>query len=68
MSHLKPQETAEVGDWVIMRVLVAGRGKSSGLESTAEFFRAWSLLDGKPHRCFVRSTRAEALEAVGLAE
>jgi ketosteroid isomerase-like protein len=44
--RFEPQETTEVGDWVIMRVLVAGRGKSSGVESTAEFFHAWSLLDG----------------------
>jgi ketosteroid isomerase-like protein len=64
--RFEPQETTELGDWVIMRVLVAGRGKSSSVESTAEFFHAWSVLDGKPHRCFVRSTRAEALKAVGL--
>ena len=48
------------------RVIVSGRGNTRGIETKAEFFHAWRLGDGKPHRCFVRSTRSEALEAVGL--
>ena len=28
----------------------------------------WTFRDGKPCQCFVRSTRDEALKAVGLAE
>jgi hypothetical protein len=60
--RIVPQEATEAGD----RVIVSGRGKTSGIETKAEFFHAWRLGDGKPHRCFVRSTRSEALEAVGL--
>jgi ketosteroid isomerase-like protein len=65
--RFEPQESTEAGDCVIMRVRVSGRGKASGAETTAEFFHAWTVRDRKPYRCFVRSTRAEALEAVGLA-
>src|SRR3954465_11704645 len=45
--RFEPQEATEAGDFVIMRVLVSGRGKSSGIDSTAEYFDAWTLRDGK---------------------
>jgi hypothetical protein len=51
-----------------MRVRVSGRGKTSGIEMTTQFFHVWAFRDGKPWGCFVRSTRDEALKAVGLAE
>ena len=62
--RLEPQDVEEVGDCVLMRVRVSGRGRSSGLEMTTEFFHAWEFRDGKPCRCFVRSTRDDALRAV----
>jgi hypothetical protein len=34
---------------------------------TTHFFHVWTFRDGKPWRCIVRSTREEALRAVGLA-
>jgi uncharacterized protein len=64
----EPQEITEDGDYVIMRVRVLGRGKVSGVEAATEFFHAWTVRDGKPHRCVVRSSRAEALEAIRLLE
>jgi ketosteroid isomerase-like protein len=63
--RFKPQEVDEVGDCVVMRVRVFGRGKRSGIETTTEFFHAWTFRDGKPCRCFVRSTREDALKATG---
>ena len=66
--RLEPKEVDKVGDCVLMRVRVSGRGKRSGVEMTTEFFHVWTLRDGKPWRCFVRSTRDEALNAVGLEE
>jgi ketosteroid isomerase-like protein len=66
--RLEPQEVDEVGNCVLMRVGVSGRGKSSGAVMTTEFFHAWTFRDGKPCRCFVRSTRAAALQAVTLKE
>ena len=66
--RLEAQEVDEVGNCVLMRVRVSGRGKRSRIEIGTEFFHAWTLRDGKPWRCFVRSTRDDALKAVGLAE
>src|SRR5437763_11685479 len=62
--RFEPQEATGAGEHVIMRVCVSGKGKTSGISTTGEFFHAWTMRDGKPHRCIVRSSRAEALEAV----
>ena len=65
--RLEPQDADAIGDFVFMRVQVSGVGKATRLEMTTQFFHAWTFRDGKPWRCFVRSTREEALKAVGLA-
>ena len=67
-ARLEPQDVDEVGDFVLMRVRVSGRGKTTGLEMTTQFFHAWAFRDGKPWRCFVRSKRDAALEAAELKE
>jgi len=59
-----PEEAAEAGNYVIMRVRVSGKGKASGIETTMTFFHAWSVCDGQPRRCVVRSTQAEALQTL----
>src|SRR5438067_648064 len=64
----RPVEVAGVGDGVIMRVRLSGVGKVSGVPVATEFFHAWTLRDGKPHTCVVRTARADALKAVGLEE
>jgi ketosteroid isomerase-like protein len=64
--RLEPQDVEEVGDSLLMRVLISGRGKRTGIEMTTEFFHAWTFRDGKLCRCFVRSTREAALNAAGL--
>jgi len=66
--RFEPQEVDEVDSSVLMRVRISGRGKRSGLQMTTEFFHVWTLRDGKPWRCCVRSTRNEALEAARLSE
>jgi ketosteroid isomerase-like protein len=66
--RLEPQDVDGIGDFVFMGVRVSGRGKTSGIEMTTQFFHVWTFRDGRPWRCFVRSTRDEALKAVGLAE
>ncbi len=66
--RFRPEEITPVGDCVLMRVALWGRGKGSGVESTLHVFHSWTVRDGKAHQCFVRTTRAEALEAVGLSE
>ena len=64
--RLEPQGVDEVGDFVVMRVRVSGRGRTTGLEMTTQFFHAWTFRDGRAWQCFVRSTREEALIAVGV--
>jgi ketosteroid isomerase-like protein len=65
--RLELQDADAIGDFVFMRVRVSGVGKVTRLEMTTQFFHAWTFRDGKPWRCIVRSTREEALKAVGLA-
>jgi hypothetical protein len=44
------------------------RGKTSGVEVDMRHWHVWTLRDGKAVRWRVLSTRAEALEAVGMSE
>jgi ketosteroid isomerase-like protein len=64
--QFEPLDVREAGSGVVMRVRVSGKGRASGIETASEFFHAWTLLDGKPYRCFVRSTEAEARKAARL--
>jgi ketosteroid isomerase-like protein len=64
--QFEPLDVRAAGGGVVMRVRVTGKGRASGIETATEFFHAWTMLDGKPHRCFVHSTEADALKAVGL--
>ena len=64
--RFEPEEATEIDGCVIIRVRVSGRGRTSGVETANEWFHAWTVRQGKPHRCFVRTTRAAALKAVGL--
>ena len=59
-------EASEVDDRVIMRIGVSGKGRASGINASAEFFHLWTLRDGQPYQCFVRSSRAEAIRALEL--
>src|SRR5947209_3205855 len=43
--HLEPQDAEAVGSFVLMRVRVSGRGKTTGLEMTTDFFHAWAFRD-----------------------
>jgi ketosteroid isomerase-like protein len=65
--RLEPQDVDAIDDFVFMRVRVSGVAKTTRLEMATQFFHAWTFRDGKPWRCIVRSTREEALKAVGLA-
>jgi hypothetical protein len=64
----EPLDMSACGAGVIMRVRVSGMGKASGARLATDLFHAWTLRDGKPHRCVVRASRAEALRAAGLEE
>jgi hypothetical protein len=66
--RFEPLEVTSVGVCVIVRVGLSGTGRASGIPVSREFFHAWALRDGKPQRCVVRSTWAEAVRAVGVGE
>jgi ketosteroid isomerase-like protein len=53
---------------VLMEIRLWGVAKGSGIETERAVFHVWRFQDGKPQRCEVYANRAEALEAVGLAE
>ena len=66
--RFEPQEIEEAGDRVVVRMRAWGRGRVSGISGDRLEFHAWTVRDGKAYQCFVRASRAEALEAVGLRD
>jgi hypothetical protein len=66
-TRFEPQDVNSVGNCVLMRVRVSGRGNRSGIEITTDLFHVWTFKDRKPHKCFVCYAPDEALKAVGQA-
>jgi ketosteroid isomerase-like protein len=62
--RLEPQRVEEHGAYVVIQVRVSGKGKTSGIELSTQYFHAWSLRDGRPQCCVVRSSPSEALEVL----
>ena len=62
------EELIDAGENVVVATREYGRGKGSGLKLDRLTFGIWTLREGKVVRIQFRSTRAEALEAVGLRE
>ena len=58
----------DAGDEVIVPTREYGRGKGSGVALERPTFGVWTMRDGKVVLIRFYSTRAEALEAVGLSE
>ena len=63
-----PEEFVDSGDCVVVTVRLRGRGRGSGIEIGALFYDVYTVRDGKIVRMDQFTERAEALEAVGLAE
>jgi ketosteroid isomerase-like protein len=59
---------SEVGDHVIADVRIRATGKSSGADVVWDHCQVWTFRDGRVVRWLLANDRAEALEAVGLAE
>ena len=62
------EEIIDAGDDVIVATREFGRGKGSGLQLDRLTFGIWTVRQNKVVRIQFRSTKAEALEAVGLGE
>ena len=63
-----PEESVDSGDRVLVTVLSRGRGRVSGIEVEARFYRVYTLRDRKIIRMDEFAQRAEALKAAGLSE
>ena len=58
----------DAGDKVVVGYRVSGRGKGSGVEIEMARWNVYGISNGLVIRVEIFETRAEALEAVGLAE
>jgi ketosteroid isomerase-like protein len=67
--RLELEEIIDAGDRVVVFAAVRGRGAESGADvGTPSFPQVWTLGDdGRPLRVEMYTSRAEALEAVGLS-
>jgi ketosteroid isomerase-like protein len=66
--ELTYEETIEVGDRVLLRTHVSGRGRGSGVEVNTRSYMLWTLQGSKVVRMDEFTERADALEAAGLRE
>jgi ketosteroid isomerase-like protein len=66
--RVEPQEYIDAGDQVIVVAHLVGRGKSSGVDVEREWSYVWTLRGGRAQRMEAYADRAQALNAVGLAE
>jgi ketosteroid isomerase-like protein len=62
------EEIIDAGENVVVAAREYGRGKGSGVQLDRLTFGIWTLREAKVVRIQFRSTKAEALEAVGLRE
>ena len=62
--ELIPEAFADLGDRVVVTVLLRGRGRGSGIEVDARFYDVYTLRDGKIVRMDQFADESEALAAV----
>jgi ketosteroid isomerase-like protein len=60
------EELIEGPEGVFMRLLMQGRGRTSGVDVEQPIFNVWEVRDGKPFRCRVLFSEDEARRAAGL--
>jgi hypothetical protein len=66
--RFEPQEYIDAGEQVVVIARLVGRGKTSGVEVTRTWAYLWTLRERKALRMVGYADRAQAFEAVGLAE
>jgi ketosteroid isomerase-like protein len=66
--HTVPHEFRDLGDRVLMRARMEGRGKESGATVGAPFGLVFDFRDGKISRLRSYLDQAEASRAAGLAQ
>jgi uncharacterized protein len=66
--RFEPQEYIDAGNRVVVVARLIGQGKRSGVQVTRTWAYVWTLRDRKALRMVGYADRAQALQAVGLAE
>ncbi len=61
-------EMQAVGDHVVARMRLQGRGRHSGIETEGDVWQVWTFRNGKVVRYRDFERREEALKAAGLTE
>ena len=66
--EFEPLEFLDAGDDVVVVALQRGKPKSGGPTVVMQLAQVWTVRDGTLVRMRMYASKAEALEAVGLAE
>ena len=66
--NMVPEDFAAVGEYVLVTVRTSARMRTSDARIEGTLYHVWHGRDGKLREARTYSTRAEALEAVGLRE
>jgi ketosteroid isomerase-like protein len=66
--RMEPLEIVDLGEQIVVEVSMRGRGRGSSAPVQMTFAQLWQLREGKAVSLRDFPTKAEALEAVGLAE
>ena len=68
-SRFDPKEITDlIEDRVLVVAHTSGRARGTGIQMSQDLTHVWTLREGKAIRLNTYSTRADALEAVGLSE
>jgi ketosteroid isomerase-like protein len=66
--RVEEQDFIDAGEHVVVFLRLMGKGRYSGIEVEMRVYDVFTFRDGKVARHRLYANRAEALEAVGLAE
>ena len=66
--HYEVRDLIDCGDEVLVEGWQRGRGRGSGVEVSEAIYTVWTVREGRVVRQRMFRDRAEALDAVGLAE
>lgn len=66
--RIEAVQLAEFGDTILVTERQHARGKSSGVETEATFYAAWTFRDGLVVRVYWDASLAATLKAAGLSE
>jgi uncharacterized protein len=67
-AHVEVHELIGAGDQVMASLIMRGRGKRSGVETSWNLWQVWTVREGKAVRGRGFTERSEALKAAGLSE